>query len=243
MGYVPAPKPTFGHPIPRGGKPYIWVTWLAKQMGEEQCRWSAWFKAHHQYAKFETPESLAFLQEWNREHSALMRRVRTELEDAGWRCTVEDQNDFKIPGKVATVAGKADIVATFDPGGEALIVDGKTGRRKDSDWWQVFIYMLAYAIEAVRPPRLTGRDLRGEVRYTNGPRLQLRAAHVLAPEKGHVEDLTAMINLIAADTPPPRSPSRRECGRCNIGYADCPDRVREDAQAPAMPAAAVDTPF
>lgn len=232
MGYAPAPTPTFGHPIPRTGKPYVWVTWLAKLLGEDQCRWSAWFKAHYSHAKFETmgPQ----LATWNREHTALMRRVRTELEENGWRCTTEDQNAFKIEGSTAVVAGKMDLVATFDPGTDALVIDGKTGRPKESDWWQVLIYLFAYSLQRVRPRRLDGRTFRGEVRYTHAPTVHLRADRVLAPNAGHLEDLTQMIQIIASDTAPARAPSRRECAHCNIGFADCPERFRDDEQ-PATP--------
>lgn len=202
---------------PRGGKPYIWVTWLSGLLGGKQCLWSAWFKAHYKYQKFE--EEASQLAEWNRDHNRMMRDRREELEEAGWTVMVENQNEFKLEGAVAVVAGKPDIVATMP--GHVLIVDGKTGRERDSDWWQVLLYL--FAVPRSRPD-LVG-DLVGEIHYKRGDKRITVKPSELTPER--LDDLVKIIKVVGGNEPPSKAPSRDECKRCNIGAADCPERFRE----------------
>lgn len=198
----------------RTGKPYIWVTWLAKLLGGQQCLWSAWFKAHYKYDKHE--EQATDLVKWNRDHTALMARRRRALEQEGWTVFAEDQNAFKLEGQVAVVAGKPDLVAVKD--GHVLVIDGKTGRQRESDIWQVLFYL--YAIPKSRPD-LVG-DLVGEVEYKSGDVITVTPDEL---EGERMEAIVDLIQLVAGDTPPKRVPSRPECKVCNIGPKDCPARV------------------
>lgn len=215
----------------RNSKPYIFVTWLAKLLGGHECVWSAWFRAHHQYQKFETQG--ADLAQWNREHDALMRARRRELEGQGYTVTVEEANAFKLEGQLAIIAGKPDLVgvkaaSTNQETGElltpahTLIVDGKTGRVRESDIWQVLLYL--YAFPKVRP--LTG-ELEGEVQYKSGDERIAVTPAELTPERW--AQVYALIQAISSDTPPPRKPSRYECKTCNIGPQDCPQRINTEA--------------
>lgn len=212
-------QPTPGHPIARGGKAYIWTTWLAKLLGGNQCLWSAWFKAHYKYAKFE--EEAEQLVEWNRDHTRMMREIRSEMEENGWHCAVENENDFKLEGAAAVVAGKPDLIGTMP--GHVLVIDGKTGRERDSDWWQVLIYL--FAIQLSRPD-LVGA-LVGEVHYKR-KRVSVIPADLTETRR---DDIVQMIKVIASDTPPSKAPSREECKRCNISAKDCPQRFRESMAA------------
>lgn len=198
----------------RTGLPYIYVTWLAKLLGGQQCLWSAWFKAHFKYDKHE--EQAMDLVKWNRDHNALMARRRKRLEVEGWTVSVEEQNAFRLEGKSAIVAGKPDLVAVKD--GQVLVVDGKTGRQRESDIWQVLFYL--YALPKSRPD-LVGA-LVGEVEYRNGDAITVTPDE-LAGER--MEAIVDLIQIVAADTPPKRVPSRPECKVCNIGPLDCPQRV------------------
>lgn len=200
----------------RTGKPYIWVTWLSALLGGRQCVWSAWFKAHYKYDKFE--EEAGNLAEWNRDHNRMMRARRIELEEAGWAVAVEAQNEFKLEGAVAVVAGKPDIVATLP--GHVLVVDGKTGRERDSDWWQVLLYL--FALPKSRPDLVGG--LEGEVHYKRGDKRVTVPATALTPDR--LDDIVTLIKTIGGATPPAKAPSRDECKRCNIGVGDCPQRVQ-----------------
>jgi CRISPR/Cas system-associated exonuclease Cas4 (RecB family) len=213
---TPPPMPTPGHPVTRR-KPYVYVTWVAKLLGGNECMWSAWFKAHHKYAKFERDAEQ--LKEWNREHTALMAIRRTELEAEGWTVYTEDANSFTLEGQTADVAGKPDIVATLDD--QVLIVDGKTGRRRDSDQWQVLLYL--YALPLVRREMATGKELVGEVFYKAG-----RPVLVEPPSAEQVEQMVRLIKVIAAAAPPARTPSQFECSRCDISIADCPQRYTSE---------------
>lgn len=203
---------------PRGGKPYLWVTWLSGLLGGKQCLWAAWFKSRFKYQKFEAQASQ--LAEWNREHSAMMRARRAELEENGWHVAVESENEFRLEGEVAIVAGKPDIIATMP--GHVLVVDGKTGRRRDSDWWQVLIYLLAIKLSR---QDLQG-ELLGEVHYQRGDtRLPIPERELTDARQ---DEIVRLIKVIGAPQAPPRSPSRDECLRCNIGFADCPERFKDE---------------
>jgi len=210
--------------VRRTGLPFIWVTHLAKLLGGHECLWSAWFRAHHRYEKYET-QAIDLVQ-WNRDHGELMRKRRLELERDGWTVRVEQENDFKLQGQVAIVAGKPDIIATKP--GHVLVVDGKTGRERESDIWQVLIYL--WAVPRVFPD-LKG-ELEGEVQYKREDNRISLTPSELTPDR--LERLVALIRTIASDTPPARVPSSHECRTCNVGPRDCPQRMgvpREAAMA------------
>ena len=56
----------------------------------------------------------------------------------------------------------------------------------------------------------------------------------LTPER--MAKIVDLIQVIAGPTPPEKVPSRPECRVCNIGQADCPERVREYAEPVAVAA-------
>lgn len=203
--------------VRRSGKPYIWVTHVAKLLGGHQCLFSAWFKAHFRYQKYET--QTANLQEWSREHNELMAARRRELEREGYTVSAEEANAFILEGDVAVVAGKPDLIG-HKPG-SVLVVDGKTGRERESDIWQVLMYL--FAIPKVRP-QLTG-TLEGEVQYQRGDVRIAVTPSELTPER--LDLIVSTIHTIAGPTAPPRVPSRYECQMCNIGPADCPQRFQQ----------------
>jgi hypothetical protein len=123
----------------------------------------------------------------------------------------------------ALLSGKPDIVATR--GADALVVDCKSGARKDKDFWQVAIYLVILPL--VRPEIFAGRRVVGELQYRDQrltiqpeemtPDVRTRISHQLL-ETGGIE-------------PPIRVPSERECAFCDVGPADCPDRVELAAAA------------
>lgn len=210
----------------RKGKPYIWVSWLSAVLGESQCQWAPWFKAHYQHDKYEPGASN--LDAWTREHSELVASRRAALEAEGYVVTLEDQNAFRLEGDTAVLSGKPDIVAKR--AGRVLVSDAKTGRAKDAGWWQVLTYLFALqrlrAAKGDRPSLLeaTARmaaSFEGELYYKTGDVQHLGEA--VLPEKG--PRIVAMIKVVGGDAPPPRVPSYNECRYCNIGPADCPDRI------------------
>lgn len=198
---------------------YIWATWLSRLLGGTSCQYSVWFPAHYEYRKFEKMASK--LNEWNKEHTELMNERRAELEEAGFTVSMEGQNSFKLMGTTATLAGKPDITAKYEIPNDpyTLAIDGKTGIQKDSDIWQVRIYL--YAIPRTRPDLVLG-TLKGEVQYKRG---DVRKPVTLT--KGDEAEIVRGIKALAGPTPLPKVPSLDACNFCNIGKADCPARVDE----------------
>lgn len=217
------------------GKPYIWVTWVTKLLGGHQCYWSAWFKAHHRYDKVEPAGG--DLAAWNRDHTAMMQARRRELEREGF--TVLSEQEIGLVDDRATVAGKIDLLAIKLNPPMVLIIDGKTGRERDSDYWQVLFYLLATQNgalndlhKAVRAVLQDGGALEGELHYKRGDERVSITPSELTPER--IAEMKRVVHLIAADTPPVKRPSRDECRFCNIGALDCPQRISQDAPAAAV---------
>jgi hypothetical protein len=207
--------------------PYIWTTWITGLLAtDDNCRWSAWFKAHFTFTKVERDDSA--LTKWKAEHGDMVTARVAELRAHGWTVTVEEQNAFKQHGKKtgALLSGKPDILATR--GADALIVDCKSGARKDKDFWQVAIYLVMLPL--VRPEICAGRRLVGELRYRDGV--------VLIQPEEMTPDVRARISTQLIETgglvPPEKVPSERECAFCDIGPADCAERL-ELAAAAAPP--------
>lgn len=200
---------------------YLWVTWITGLLsGDNHCQFAPWFKGHFKYEK--TPDRSFDRAAWSSEHDDLVRRRVAELTADGWLVFVEDQNKFDLRGQVATLAGKADIVATR--GQEARVEDCKTGKPRHSDFWQVLTYMLALPVG--HPAISKFHRLTGYVVYRD---------HIITvqPEEFTPELRAKLIEQVrqsGAAEPPPRVPSARECGFCDIGKADCPQRVENRAR-------------
>ena len=195
--------------------PYVWVTWLARLLaGEASCEWAGWFRAHHQdWAK---PPSDFNQAQWMLDHTALVNRERESREKLGYTVFTENQNSFRLRGKNATLAGKPDLIAV--KGGDAMIIDAKTGKPSPAHPAQVRIYMYAVpkALEQYRDVQF-----RGHVVYPG--------SHVGIPASGvdekFVQNLGGLIRRLAAETPARRVPSTQECRWCDITAEDCSARI------------------
>ena len=205
----------------RRERPYIWTTWLPKLLtGESSCAWAAWFKAHYQ--NWSKPESGFDQTEWLMRHTSLLNEQKAERAGANRRVYVEGQNAFRVKGKVATLAGKPDLVVLDDR--EATIIDVKTGR--EQAWHRVQVMIYQYALVRALPQYRNVRAS-GEVVYpTHTVRIPPEAA-----TGQFVEDLGALIRRLAADEPPGRVPSSLECRFCDISVLDCPERVDSEPNA------------
>lgn len=215
--------------------PYIWVSWITGLLaGDDHCEWAAWFKAHHQrYDKVVRGDG-ARLAQWQGEHATLVRQLAAEARDAGYTPYLESQNKFELRGRVAVLAGKADLVKVrlpdlvngLDPGAavDAVVVDAKTGAEKAKDIWQVFLYMrfLPLVHDVLKPFAKAGKlVLHGEVAYNTG-RIEFGPREITESTAGR---MTTLIEKIAAATEPQRVPSAAECAYCDIGRTHCPVRV------------------
>ena len=198
--------------------PYIWATTLAKLLtGENSCEWAGWFKAHHQ--NWVKPPWDFDSTTWMLEHTALVNDERAARERIGYTVYTENQNLLRLTGKMATIAGKPDLIA--EKHADTVVIDAKTGKTSPYHRAQVMIYQ--YAV----PKALTqhqGKRLSGHVRYPN--------AHVASPESGvdrpFIGNLDALIRRLADDTPARRVPSAQECRFCDISTEDCPVRIDVD---------------
>ena len=196
----------------RSRGPYIWATTLTKLLtGENSCEWAGWFKAHHQnWTKAPSDFDSTI---WMLEHTALVNDERAARERVGYTVHTQNQNLFRLTGKMATIAGKPDLIA--EKHADAVVIDVKAS---PSHRAQVMIYQ--YAI----PKALTqyqGKRLSGHVRYPK--------AHVAASESAvdqqFIGNLTSLIRRLANETPARRVPSAQECRFYDINKEDCPVRI------------------
>lgn len=206
-------------------EPYIWPTWITKILaGEQSCEWATWFKAHYQ--GYEKAPRDGDLTAWTARHTELLLNRAAELRNEGYEVFVEDQNKFTLKGKSCTIGGKPDIVAIkmeTDSQGvdleDVVVVDAKGGKPRDSDHFQVLIYML---ILPLTHPRCLGKAVRGEIQYI-GERLDID----VLPNRQRQMILNT-IERIASETPAVLAPSFRECQWCDLTKADCSSRVEKD---------------
>jgi hypothetical protein len=185
--------------------------------GDDQCRWSAWFRAHFQHQKVEREGG--DLVKWKKDHAEMVDAIAHALAADGWDVTLEGQNKFNITGRSGIeLAGQPDIVAVR--GTVAKIVDAKGGKERDKDWWQVALYMVMLPIAY---PKFKGLRILGEVHYTH------RIVQILPEEiaANIAEKIAAQVREAGGDVPPAKVPSYRECRFCNIGKGDCPERVEQ----------------
>ncbi len=198
--------------------PSIWVTWLAKLMADEsQCQWSLWFRTHFKYEKLSSDFDSA---KWNASHQALLMSRVSDLEAEGYRVYVEGENWFEIAGRrfPVRVSGKPDIVAIA--GQHGFVEDCKTGRQKNSDLYQVLIYLLLVPVSSQRCRDL---DLRGRLVYPDGV-MEIQANLV---NEAFKEQFRGAIAILSDTTPARKVPSFQECRYCDISAQDCPERVEE----------------
>lgn len=193
--------------------PYVWVTWITKLLADEnRCVWSAWYRAHYKYRKRPRGDE-GFLAEWTHKHDAMVQARVQKLKAKQFVVTVEKSNEFKLAGKTALLSGKPDIVARVDDA-TALVVDEKSGTRRNSDIWQVLVYKFACARTTLK-----GRAIIGEVEYRDG----IARVGDLTPV--HVTAITDIMRTLGDHAAPSRTPSARECGKCDVLL--CPERVEE----------------
>jgi hypothetical protein len=203
---------------PRRPRGYIWVTWLTKLLaGEDKCWYRAWHKTNHKYEKTpDDPEREAFFKEWTAKHDKLVNRRAEALKEKGYVVRLEDEGAFKLVGQKADLAGKPDIVAIA--GDHAIVIDGKSGKRRKSDHWQVWIYLFALPLSWMRGTKL---ELKGQIEYSDS------TEDIKPLDTATRNAIVNAINKIASPDPPDASPSSKECQWCDI--ANCPYRVKDAA--------------
>lgn len=204
--------------------PYIWPTWLSGLIsGDKHCWWSAWFRAHFHYKK--RVEENNDMRLWRAKHASAVQSRVAQLIAHDWAVSTEDQNRLNVKGKSATIGGCPDIVAHQTLSSIIRVEDVKTGKQRDSDYWQVLIYMFLLTLAG---SQYEGMPIEGGVIYNDSTREILHED--LLKSKQHIVDA---IKMVSGATQPQRTPSAAECERCDI--ACCPDRIV------ALPAADIQT--
>lgn len=196
--------------------PSIWVTWLARLMADEiQCHWAIWFRTHYKYEKLISSFDSA---KWNANHQALLRSRVRDLEAEGYPVYLEGENWFEITGKSfpVKVSGKPDIVVIGSDGG--FVEDCKTGRRKNSDFYQVLIYLLLLPISH---PQYRGLNLAGRLVYSTEV-IEIESDQINEEFKAQFREAIA---LLSSATPSRKVPSYQECRYCDISAQYCSERV------------------
>ena len=205
---------------------YLHVSWLCKALvGDKSCSWQTWFKSNHQgYAKAPSTFDLA---RWQMNHTELLFELADKLEQRGCEVFIEHQNSFWLesPNSGVVVSGTPDIIAVH-PDGRAVIYDAKTGHPGAAHTAQVQLYM--YMIPRVKGSRWQGQAFDGEVVYRDGSKVEIPASSVNAE---FIQKLVAFITRMKSFMPARKVPSPRECGWCDIGKADCPERVEPEEPA------------
>jgi hypothetical protein len=200
---------------------YVHVSWLAKLMaGEMQCEWSAWFKTH--FTDFERAPSDFQRAQWLAEHSQAVSALARERLELGERVYREAQNDFRVEmAPRVKLAGRADLVCV-DTAGQVTVYEVKTGKPQDSHLIQTMLYMLCSPYDVAQ---CRGRRLAGCVVYKTGSRLPIPADSI---SSGFRRNARYFLDLLASMRTPPRVPSPQDCRFCDIGPADCPERIEWD---------------
>jgi hypothetical protein len=185
--------------------------------GELQCHWSAWFRTHYKYDKAVSNFDSA---QWNARHRTLLDERISVLQAEGWTVSVEGENWFEVAGRSypIKVAGKPDILAV--QGDYAFVEDCKTGRKKNSDLYQVLIYMLLLPLSTAKCRNVS---LAGRLVYSDEV--------VEVPGKQVNEEFKAQfreaITYLSSTIPARKVPSFQECRFCDISAEYCPERVEE----------------
>lgn len=194
------------------GKPNAWVTHISGLLsGEKRCEWSAWYRSRFWYKKRPSDfDSDA----WTAEHNALVTARANSLRASGHRVGVEDDNKFSVHGRTANLGGKTDLFVVKD--GRVIVWDVKTGKERESDRWQIRLYLWAYPKVI---PNLT-REMSGVLEY-KGP----RQVWIDPPTPPETAKIATIMQMIGSDIEPPKVPSRFECQFCDIACCDKRDET------------------
>jgi CRISPR/Cas system-associated exonuclease Cas4 (RecB family) len=200
--------------------PYIWVSHLSKLLaGDQECEYASWLKANYRFRKRDADNF--DLAGWKNEHDAVVERRAQELFADGWTVTYENANAWKLTGKTAIVAGKCDLVAKKP--GQILVVDGKTGAQRNSDYHQVLIYLAVWPLAFSVDPT----SVRGEVVYPTTT-IPIQNAELTEERKAA---LWALVRRLGDRQPPMAKPSPAECAFCDCPREVCVHRIDRPVQS------------
>ena len=188
------------------GRSYVYPTWVTKLLaGESRCWYSAWYKCHFKYLKkADDQDREDFFAEYNEAHNKIEERRAAALREDGWTVKVEADGEFKIRGEAGDLSGKPDIVAM--KGETALVVEAKSGKPRQSDHWQVLLYMVFLPLSWMKG----FREVRGEVEYRDGI---VDVRPITEAERTKIKEA---LRRVTGPHAPVAQPSRSECKFCDV---------------------------
>jgi hypothetical protein len=184
--------------------------------GDSVCEWGPWFKTHYQgYSKAPSDFDQAT---WQVNHTRLLRQLRLEREATGEQILIEGQTRFSYERRAANLvlSGKPDLLGIS--GETVTVYDAKTGQPRAADKVQVMIYMYCIPLSI---PAFEAKTFRGQVVYQD-ERVDIPPVAVGAEFEGN---FNYFLDILDSDTAPIKVPSSGECRFCDIGKADCPERI------------------
>ncbi len=182
---------------------------------EIQCSWSVWFRTHYKYEKLNRDFDSA---RWNASHRALLSDRLSQLQSEGSAVSIEGENWFEIVGRqyAVRIAGKPDILVLEDE--QIWVEDCKTGRKKNSDLYQVLLYMLLLPLSH---SKCRGMKLQGRLVYPDGA-IDISSDQVDEAFKAQFRQTVATLSNA---TPAQKVPSFQECRYCDISREYCLERI------------------
>ena len=203
----------------RATGPRISPLWLAGLLsGEAQCQWASWFRTHHEdWHTVETPGRPRL--DWRVQYTIQLNGCIRRYEEQGYTVSNGAPNAYSLSLGDAVLSGRPDVIAV--KGDDCVVIDFPKGEANRSHAFQVMTHMYALprAVE-----RLRGMSPRGELGYWQ-EQVDVPAGSL---DREFVENLHRQAERLASGEPLARVPSVDECWTCDIGAADCPERMKDD---------------
>ena len=203
----------------RATGPRISPLWLAGLLsGEVQCQWASWFRTHHEdWDRVETPDLPGL--DWQTQYTVQLNGCIRRYEEQGYTVSNGAPNAYSLSLGDAVLSGRPDVIAV--KGDDCVVIDFPKGEANRSHAFQVMTHMYALprAVE-----RLRGMSPRGELGYWQ-EQVDVPAGSL---DREFVENLHRQAERLASGEPLARVPSVDECWTCDIGAADCPERMKND---------------
>ena len=202
-------------------QPYLHPTWLAKLMaGDASCEWAVWFRVH--YRDWSRPPSDFDEARYNVEHTRLAREVRLERDPSREQLFVDRQATFWYTHPTGIrISGRPDLISLG--ASENCVYDVRPFTPRPFHKLQALIYM--YCLPRSDERAFYKKSFAGRLRYQEES-LRLDPSEI---EGSFEEQFNFWLDLLASENPLERFPSEQECRFCNIGKADCEDRLAESS--------------
>ena len=204
----------------RAPGPRISPLWLAGLLsGEARCHWASGFRTHYEdWHTVETPGLPGF--DWRIQYTVQLNGCIRRYEEQGYTVSNGVPNAYyTLSLGDAVLSGRPDVIAVKDD--DCVVIDFPKGEANRSHPFQVMTHMYALP-RAV--DRFQDMSPRGELVYWE-EQVDIPAGS-LARE--FVESLQRQAERLASGEPLARVPSLDECWTCDIGAADCPERMDDD---------------